>query len=167
MKLNGSSNIYIMNKSIAHKTRLDAFEDSVNTYLPNHEKYHYKANNGAVAEIISTHHNYDDSKLILKRLISTSGLLGVDVLLVTFQTIFKGDSIRTAYKMCYTCGASMNEHYIFDLEAKGHELSLMDEIIANLNMPKSMINMVEDMYGYNSFKPLFKNVKKIKYTAGR
>ena len=68
MKLNGSSNFYIMNKDIASKTRLDAFESLVNTSLPDREMYRYKADNGVVTDIMSTYHNYEDSKLILKYL---------------------------------------------------------------------------------------------------
>ena len=168
MKLNGSSKFYIMNKDIASKTRLDAFESLVNTSLPDREMYRYKADNGVVTDIMSTYHNYEDSKLILKYLIAKSGLVGVDILLVTFQTIFRGDKIRTAYKMCYTCGAKLHELIIYDLEPHGClKIDLMKEMANTLYMPTDMRHMIEDMFSYNKFIPMFKNVNKVKYTAER
>ena len=36
-----------------------------------------------------------------------------------------------------------------------------------LSMPSDMIHMIEDMFSYNKFIPMFKNVNKVKYTAER
>ena len=168
MKLNGSSNFYIMNKDIANKTRLDAFEDLVNTSLPDREMYRYKADNGVTTDIMSTYHNYEDSKLILKYLIAKSGLVGVDILLVTFQTIFRGDKIRTAYKICYTCGAKLHELSVYDLEPTGcSKIDLMNEVANTLSIPSCMMKLMEDMYSYGKFIPMYKNINKVKYNGER
>lgn len=167
MKFNGSSNFYIMDKHVANNKRLDAFENSVSIYLPNCEKHHYTSKNGSEVDIICVHNNYDDSKMFLKRILSDSGLLGVDILLISFLTIFRGDRIRTAYKIAYTCGARIFEYNIYDLEPHGSaKLDLVTEI-NKLPMSSEMRSVLDELYIKKKIEPLFENKAKIKYKAER
>ena len=167
MKFNGSTTFYIMNKDTASKTRLDAFEKMINSRLRDSEKRLYEAVGGFKIDMVSTYHNFNDSKMILKELITKTGLLGVDILLITFQTVFRGDSIRTAYKVAYTCGGSINEHKIFDLEpANKAKLDLINEITTKLKLPLEMIKAVDEMGDNNLIIPLYTSRNK-KYKALR
>ena len=167
MKFNGSSNFYIMDKQVANNKRLDAFDNSMNIHLPNCEKHHYKAKNGSEVDIVSVHHNYDDSKILLKRILAESGLLGVDILLISFQTIFRGDSIRTAYKLAYTCGAGIFTYAIYDLEPHGSaKLDLVTEI-NKLPMSSGMRVILEELFIKKKIEPLFENKAKVLYKAER
>ena len=167
MKFNGSSTFYIMNKDTANKTRLDAFEKMINSRLSESEKRLYKGANGFNIDMVSTYHNFDDSKLILRELITKTGLLGVDIVLVTFQTIFKGDIIRTAYKVAYTCGAFIKEHAIFDLKPlRKAKLDLVDEITTKLGLPLEIAKAVGDLNTNNLLTPLYRHCN-TKYKAIR
>ena len=167
MVFNGSSTFYIMNKDIANKKRLDAFEEMINSRLSESEKRLYTSIDDFKVDMISTYHNFSDSKLILRELITKTGLLGVDILLVTFQTVFKGDKVRTAYKVAYTCGAFIREYKIFDLEPTNKaKLDLIDEITVKLDLPLEIAKAVEDLNDYNLLVPLYKSINK-KYKALR
>lgn len=127
MKFNGSTNIYVYGTENGNKDRLDACKKLVDLYLPECEKRKFTPID-AFMDVISTHHNFDDTKIILKRIIAESKVVGVDILVVSFQTIFRGDNIRTAYKTCYTCGGEITEHHIYDMESN----DLLDELFVKL-----------------------------------
>ena len=160
MKFNGSSTFYIMNKNTANKTRLDAFEKMINSRLHESEKRAHECIDGLKIDLISTYHNFDDSKLILKELITKTGLIGVDIILVAFQTVFKGDSIRTAYKLAYTCGVSIKTHAIFNLEPKGHvKINLIDEMTEYLGLSDELNKAVLDLESSGLLIPLYSTNK--------
>ena len=168
MKFNGSSTFYIMNKNTANKTRLDAFEKMINSRLSESEERAYECINGLKVDMISTYHNFDDSKLILRELITRTGLIGVDIILVTFQTVFRGDSVRTAYKTAYTCGVSVKTHPIFDLEPKGHtKIDLIDTLTKSLDLSPELNEVITELHSKGLLAPLYKAKIGRKYKAIR
>ena len=157
-----------MNKDMSNKTRLDAFEKMINSRLSESEERVYECINGLKVDMISTYHNFDDSKLILRELITKTGLIGVDIILVSFQTIFKGDSIRTAYKTAYTCGVSIKTHPIFDLEPRRHaKIDLIESLTKSLDLSPELNMVITELHSKGLLAPLYKTKTERKYKAIR
>lgn len=160
MKFNGSTNIYVYGAEKVNKIRVDACKKLLDLYMPEHEKRKFTPID-AYMNVISTHHNFDDTKLILKRIINETKLVGVDILVVTFQTIFRGDSLRTAYKTCYTCGGEVVENHIFDLEEK----VLLNEMVTGLPLSDDLRIALTEHEKKFGIIPMYK--KHINYRASR